>query len=321
MRLCAVIMVAALWTSAAGAAPVEVTFQVNDSYVKDKVLPGVAIGVAVSADADYAATGKTGSDGRLTVRLETGAYLVNYRLDGYVPVALSPIEVGETPLLVTTTLTMMMENTGLAGHERIQIVLNWGSDRDRHVKDADSHLACACLKPGGHVYFRNRLHEADGHKVDLDVDDIDWGGPETVTLLDAKPGEYTYWVYDYSGDDEKLGESEVVVRVVFGDRVAGEFKIPKRVQTRYWRPFRAIVVDGPGQPRIERFSETELVSGVDASEPPASLIPPEAPGSGGSDSAIDDIFAAGCTVTVFFAVFIILAVVVILAVVRARRRR
>jgi len=255
------------------------------------------------------------------VKLEPGAYLVSYRLDGYVPVALSPIQVGDTPQTITTTLTMMLENTGQAGHERIQIVLNWGSDEDHHVKDADSHLACACGKPGGHVYFRNRLHEVDGHKVDLDVDDIDWGGPETVTLLDAPPGEYTYWVFDYSGADEKLGDSDVVVRVIFGDQVAGEFRIPNTARTRYWRPFRAIVVEAAGPSRIERFSEAELASGANVSEPPASLIPPEPPSSSGSDTVVEAIFATGCTVAVFFIVIAGILLFVIIAVVKSRRKR
>jgi len=52
MRACSLVLLLSFCTAAAVAAPVEVTFQVNDSYVKDKVLPGVAIGVAVAAEAE-----------------------------------------------------------------------------------------------------------------------------------------------------------------------------------------------------------------------------------------------------------------------------
>lgn len=304
------------------AAPVAVTFQVNDSYVKDKVLPGVAVGVAAPGGTGYLASGTTGADGRLVLSLEPGQYEVTYRLSGYVPVAHSPMDVGPSSQTVTTTLTMMMEAAGLTGRERIQVVLNWGSDQENHVKDADSHLVCECGKPGGHVFFQYKLHQGEAHKIDLDVDDTDWGGPETVTILDPKPGEYVYWVHDYTGGPAKLGGSEVVVRVIFGDKAAGEFRVPKRVVSRAWRPFRAIAVDALGQPALIPFTEAELAAGDDTRPLPDSAIPPDSTEtSESSSSAAGGSAGEGCAGSLGTAVFVALVVLLVLVAVLIKARK
>ena len=123
---------------------------------------------------------------------------------------------------MTVSLSRLLEATESGGRE-VRIILNWGSRADQ-VEDADSHLACPCGARTGHVYYRNRTHEAPDHKVELDVDDTDWGGPETITLTRPVPGTYLYWVHDYSGPPATLGASDVVVRVVIGAEEAGEFR-------------------------------------------------------------------------------------------------
>ena len=160
-------------TSVAAAAPVTVTFQINDSYVKDKVIANVSIGVAAIEDGPFVASGTTDAEGRLGLSLEPGDYLVTYKAPGYVPINKSPIRVGSTPGTITTTLTMMMEDTGTGTHTRIQIVLNWGSRTADQVRDADAHLLCPCRTAGAHVYYGALLHNGEGHGAALDVDDRD----------------------------------------------------------------------------------------------------------------------------------------------------
>jgi len=163
---------------------------------------------------------------------------------------------------------MLLESTGQSGQKRIQIVLNWGSAQSQ-VKDADSHLACPCSNE--HVYFGNKTHSADEprHEVSLDVDDMDWGGPETITVLEPPPGSYVYWVHNYSGNPT-LGESGVVVRVILDDVLAGEYPVPPGWSRDDWRPFREIAVGADKSAQIVPFSGDEL-AGDAPSTVPASL--------------------------------------------------
>ena len=246
---------------------VPVTFQLNDSMVKDKVLGGVGIGVATTATGDFVVKGQTDAAGQFKVDLAPGKYFVTYRMKAYVPIERTATEIGKQAQVITTTLSLMMEATGIGDKRRVQIVLNWGS-RPEQVKDVDSHLFCPCGGKDAHVWFSEKKHTAADHSAELDVDDMDWGGPETITLLDPPPGEYTYWVHNYTGGSTALGNSEVVVRVVFGDQVAGEYRLPVGVSSRAWRPFKLLEVDKLLDPRIVPFTAQEISANAQVSPPP-----------------------------------------------------
>jgi hypothetical protein len=266
--------------SFAGAQPaaegVLVRFELNDAQVKGRQLPGVAVRVSRLGGGDEVASGETGPDGRFATRLAPGTYEVSYRLGGYVPYTSEATELRAEGQLVTVSLSRMLEATEAAARD-VRIVLNWGSRSDQ-VRDADSHLACACGGPERHVFYRNRRHESHGHVAELDVDDTDWGGPETITLTNPANGSYTYWVHDYSGPPAALGASDLVVRVLIGSEQVGEFKIYKGLTQRAWRPFKAIEVRGDGPPALVRFSEDEIAEGRDLAVPPE-LQPPDPPQS------------------------------------------
>jgi hypothetical protein len=212
------------------------------------------------------AVGETGADGLFTTTLDPGTYAVSYRLAGYVPIADSETEIHTDGQVVTTALSMLLEAEGATAARRVRIILNWGSQSSQ-VRDADSHITCPCRDPAAHVDFSDKNHSADGHTVDLDVDDTDWGGPETITLNDPPPGTYTYWIHDYSGPPAALGQSDVVVRVLLDDAVAGEFRVPPDVTDRVWHPFKAVVVEPDLTPRITHFSQEELTARADRVAP------------------------------------------------------
>jgi hypothetical protein len=220
----------------------------------------VLVGVTARGGGGEIAAGVTGGDGRWTARLPLGTYEVSYRRSGYVPYTSGATEIREEGQVVTVSLPRLLEATE-SGAREVRIILNWGSRPDQ-VRDADSHLACPCNGAGRHVYFQERAHEGAGHRVELDVDDTDWGGPETVTVSDPAPGSYLYWVHDYSGPPAALGTSDVVVRVVIGAEQAGEFHVFKGVTRRAWRPF------------LVRFTEDEIAEAADLVVP-AALQPPE----------------------------------------------
>ena len=291
--------------------PVTVRFDLNDAQVKGRALEGVAVSVSPAGGGGALSSGRTGVDGRWTTPLPPGAYQVSYRLEGYVPYTSEATEVREDGQLVTVSLSRLLEATESGGRE-VRIILNWGSRPDQ-VRDADSHLACPCGASDGHVYYQARVHEAAGHRVELDVDDTDWGGPETITLTRPAPGTYVYWVHDYSGPPAALGASDIVVRVVIGAEEAGEFRVFKGITKRAWRPFKAIEVGPDGRPTLVRFTEDEIAEAADLAVP-ADLQPTEPePAPSTPTSAAPSRFP--------FPVFLPLAIVILVLVARARRRR
>jgi hypothetical protein len=296
------------------ARPVSVRFELNDAQVKGRALEGVAVTVSQAGGGGALSSGRTGADGRWTTPLPPGAYQVSYRLEGYVPYTSEATEVREDGQLVTVSLSRMLEATESGGRE-VRIILNWGSRPDQ-VRDADSHLACPCGAGTGHVYYQNRTHEAADHKVELDVDDTDWGGPETITLTRPVPGTYIYWVHDFSGPPATLGGSDAVVRVVVGSQEAGEFRVFKGVTRRAWRPFKAIEVSREGVPTLVRFTEDEIAEAADLVVP-AELQPPdaapEAPSPPSAEPATPSRFPIPIFYLLVFFVFVLIA--------RARRRR
>lgn len=266
--------------AAPSGAPVAVTFRVNDAFVKDRMLAGVVVALAPAPGGVPIAQGTTDARGTVELKVAPGTYFASYRLAGYVPIPASETVVERAGQVVTTTLSMMLEAEGRPPEERrIRIILNWGSDQERHVRDADSHLVCACGLPDAHVSFQAMNHQGETHSVNLDVDDTEWGGPETVTLTNPPPGSYQYWVHDFSGGPGDLGRSQVVVRVLYGDVLAAELR-PAVARSRTWRPFRELVIGPDFAPLIVPFTAVELGQGLATHPMPemeAAEAPPEEP--------------------------------------------
>jgi hypothetical protein len=280
-----------------------VRFELNDAQVKDRPLAGVRVRVSRVGGGEVA-SGDTGSDGRWATRVAPGTYEVAYRLDGYVPYTSAATELGSDGQLVTVSLSRMLEATEAAGRD-VRIILNWGSRKDQ-VKDADSHLVCVCGAADRHVYYKHRRHVGSGHKVELDVDDTDWGGPETITLTKPATGRYLYWVHDFSGPPAVLGASDLVVRVLIGSEQVGEFKIYRGLTRRAWRPFKGIDVAADGRPALVSWTEDEIAGGKDL-EVPVDLQPPDPPPG-------SVMLALACPMTV-------LVIGLVIFVVQHRRRR
>jgi hypothetical protein len=314
--LCALAPAASAAAQTATPRDVGVRFELNDAQVKGRALEGVLVSVHGADAAKEVASGRTGSDGRWITRLVPGSYQVSYRLDGYVPYTSGATEVREEGQLVTVSLSRMLESTKAGGRD-VRVILNWGSRRDQ-VEDVDSHLACACGAANGHVFYRQRAHKAAGHGVELDVDDTDWGGPETITLRSPAPGSYVYWVHNYSGPPATLGASDVVVRVVIGTEEAGEFPILKGVTRRAWRPFKTIEVSKDGRPTLVRFTEEEIAEGADLAIP-GNLQPDAAQDTSTPDGANPLEGPGGFPIPVLV-VFAVMALIVVSRILRAITR-
>jgi hypothetical protein len=266
-----------------------VTFQLNDALIKDKALAGVDIRVTSGSmpDGGDPATvfeGTTDRQGRLQAPLAAGSYAATYQKPGYVSIEGSPLTVRAAGQLITTSLTPILES-GASRQRIVRVVLNWGSDSSQ-VKDADAHLAPQGGPADAEVYFsEKRFDGPDGFSIELDVDDMDWGGPETITLTEPPPGSYLYWVHNYS-DDSSLGASEVVVRVFFDDRLTGEYRAPKAAEQRYFRPFQAIVVDAESGVSVREFDGQAMVAGAHLAKPPGPWTDPGSLDCDGCDGLI-----------------------------------
>nr|WP_323660782.1 tetratricopeptide repeat protein [Pectobacterium versatile] len=113
----------------------------------------------------------------------------------------------------------------------MRIVLTWGENPD----DLDSHL----IYPGNHIYFSHK----NGRDANLDVDDTDSFGPETITIDKKRLGEsYIYAVHDYSNSEKAnslaLSASRAKVFVYVGSSQVRSYSVPLNKTGNIWTVFR-----------------------------------------------------------------------------------
>ncbi|MDR0806046.1 MAG: hypothetical protein LBN41_04755 [Enterobacteriaceae bacterium] len=119
----------------------------------------------------------------------------------------------------------------MKGLDSIRVVLTWGespSDLDSHMVYADNHL-----------YFNNKV----GENGELDVDDTDSFGPETVTLSKKVYGQdYVYAVHDFTDSSTpnttNLSKSNAKVFVYVGESLVRTFYVPTDKTGNLWTVFR-----------------------------------------------------------------------------------
>ncbi len=140
---------------------------------------------------------------------------------------------GELPLEVSAegfTIERFERTVDAVAPQAIRVVLNPGLEAgqlrlvltwDKRPADLDAHLKGPL--PDGeqfHVYFHQRGNLKSKEFVNLDVDDLDGEGPETITVLGVLPGEYRYYVHDYTNrgdpDSDALAGSGAEVKVYHG---------------------------------------------------------------------------------------------------------
>jgi TPR repeat/Tetratricopeptide repeat len=128
----------------------------------------------------------------------------------------------------------------------MRIVLTWGST----PADLDSHI----VYPGNNIYW----HDRRGADANLDVDDTDGYGPETITLEKKHAGEtYVYAVHDYTNRTipgiDQLSRSQAKVFVYVGQSLVRTYYVPVGQGGNLWTVFR---VTGEGE-----FQDINTISG------------------------------------------------------------
>lgn len=119
----------------------------------------------------------------------------------------------------------------MKGLDSMRVVLGWGSS----PSDLDSHM----VYPGNHIFFDHKL----GDSGNLDVDDLDSYGPETITLTRRENGKsYIYVVHDYSDKYEpgtkNLSRSDAKVFVYVGETLVRTYYVPVGQSGNLWTVFK-----------------------------------------------------------------------------------
>ena len=195
---------------------------VLSAIVKDKVIPNAE--VIFQKNGQTSVTRTTNSSGKVTIPQgfsDDSDLLVIIKKPGYSPLITKCLCGG-----LTYAISPTIQNL-----DGLRIVLNWG----RSPEDIDSHLSYA----GGYVCY----HDKDASQANLDVDDTDSYGPETITITRKEEGKkYVYAVHNYSnrtsiGNSNLSNISGAKVFIYIGDTLIKTYIMPKGKKGTIWIPF------------------------------------------------------------------------------------
>lgn len=205
-----------------------ISVQVLSAVEKDKVLDNAE--VMIQRNGESSAKKLTNSQGKATINggfQDDSNTLLIIKKDNY-----SSLVVKCPCNELTYALSPVMKNL-----DGMRIVLNWG----KYPEDLDSHLSF----PGSHIYFQHKK----GSFANLDVDDTDSYGPETITIENKKFGQtYHYFVHDYTNRDNlssgKLSSSDAKVFIYVGQSLVKTYYVPKNKKGNVWNLFK---INGNGE--------------------------------------------------------------------------
>mmetsp|Transcript_3500 Transcript_3500/g.7457 ORF Transcript_3500/g.7457 Transcript_3500/m.7457 type:complete len:1156 (+) Transcript_3500:3-3470(+) len=117
--------------------------------------------------------------------------------------------------------------------DSMRVVLVWG----KTPRDLDLH----CIDSKDQHVFYEKAGQTTGN-IQLDCDDTDGEGPETITTKAVEGQAYTFYVHNYSGDGDFASSAAVVTLYVAGSKET-TFHLPKAqnacsdISVRYWDLF------------------------------------------------------------------------------------
>ena len=162
--------------------------------------------------------------------IPAGNYLMDFQANGYISVLSRAVTVNAG---AQTQANLSMSEALTTGTMRI--TLTWTNPMQGAVRDVDSYLAIpGVTNPLGFPYKGQSYYGAT-----LDHDEINWVGPETITINTLSNSTYTYYVNNYSDRSSMtaLGNSLVDITVYSGNNVLKEYKIPAGGNGRTFKVF------------------------------------------------------------------------------------
>jgi len=197
-----------------------VDVQILSATVKDKKIENATL--ILQKNGEQSVTGITNAQGQASLHAtfaDSADTLLIVKTPGYSNLVVKCPCAG-----MTYAVSPVMTNL-----DGMRIVLNWGAAPE----DLDSHI----VYPGNHVYFQ----EMTGADAQLDVDDTDSYGPETITLSRKHDGErYVYAVHDYTHSDNPgayLSKSGAKVFVYVGQTLIRTYYVPANQIGNLWTVF------------------------------------------------------------------------------------
>lgn len=118
----------------------------------------------------------------------------------------------------------------------IRFVLTWGAKKDGVSADMDAHVVGPTLEENKYcnISYYEKTYSRNGiNYTQLDVDDTDYEGPETITIANPLPGKYYYFVNNYSNDG-KFVDSDVRVDVYRGSNLIDTYTPNAGCDKIYW---------------------------------------------------------------------------------------
>lgn len=176
----------------------------------------------------------TDAAGQYKVTLPAGNYTAAVSKEGYIPSSVQILSVGmKKTENQNTTLSPILDQA------ETRIVLKWGEQ----PADLDAHLT-GPSEDGDrfHLYYSEQeTYENDELMAQLDIDQRESYGPETVTIHHQKDGVYRYSIHDYtnrskSASDE-LSKSGAVVEIYRGSYLVRTFHVPANQTGTLWTVF------------------------------------------------------------------------------------
>ncbi|MFC4160586.1 YfaP family protein [Chitinimonas lacunae] len=233
MRRTSALSLLGLSLALSGVTADELPIQILSATVKDKRIAGATVIVQKNGAQSVSAT----TDAQGQVKLSTSFAddedsLLIVKMPGYSNL------VAKCPCKgMSYAISPVMKNL-----DGLRVVLNWGATPN----DLDSHIAF----PGRHIYWERKIGPA-GTDANLDVDDVNSYGPETITIDKKHAGEaYVYAVHDYSNHlrptSMALSRSGAKVMVYIGQSLVRSYYVPKNTAGNLWTVFR-ITGDGEFQ--------------------------------------------------------------------------
>lgn len=203
-------------------------------------ISGVAVTVKTTSGGTILKSGTTDASGNYSITgLTAGTFDVSLANNGYITLDNNMTSSSSCSTVPVTTTAL--SPTLLAGQMRIVLTWtgappNWANIQTTYrdtVMDMDSYL----LVPGftDPIYWKNCDHSPSAGVTSscnvtgayLDVDQIDWSGPETITITQPTAGTYTYYLANYSDPCNPLGltSSSAIVTVYSGSQVVKRYTI------------------------------------------------------------------------------------------------
>ncbi|EME2575777.1 tetratricopeptide repeat protein [Escherichia coli] len=206
----------------AGAYAADVSIDILSATVKDKRIEGAS--VTLQRNGAQSVSGITNTSDSISLGTsfaDNKDALLIVKKEGYSNLVVKCPCAG-----MTYAISPVMTNL-----DGMRVVLSWGEK----PFDLDSHL----IFPGGHIYFDSK----EGTDANLDVDDTDSYGPETVTISKKHFGEsYIYAVQDYSNkglpNSNYLSASKAKVFVYVGSSLVRSYSVPAGKRGNIWTVFK-----------------------------------------------------------------------------------